>query len=133
MDPKSERPRKVFLRGLPASTPIDDIYNALKNSKLEPLTIAHLHSRKAINRGTPFPLFVVTLRVTPNFEIIFDLDTINHLSVRVEKFKNQPFRQCYRCQRPGDTRPFPASLKNSASNVHSPINLTSVKLQRQKN
>lgn len=101
MDPRSERPRKVLLRGLPANTPIEDIKQVLEEMELVPITIAHLKSRKAINKGAPLPLFVVTLRMTPKFENIYSLDTINFLKVKVEKFKPQQYRQCYNCQNYG--------------------------------
>lgn len=98
LDPRSERPRKVLLRGLPSSTPTVDIEQALKALNLEPLSIAHLKSRKASTKGTPLPLFVVTLRATANFEEVYKMDTINFLKIKIEKFKAQPYRQCYQCQ-----------------------------------
>lgn len=101
LDPRSERPRKVLIRGLPVNTPIEDIELALQNAGLEPISIAHLRSRKAENKGTPLPLYVVTLRATPNFEEVFELSTINYLKIKVDKFKAQPYRQCYRCQQYG--------------------------------
>lgn len=101
MDPRSERPRKVLLRGLPSSTPTTDIQQALLEHGLEPITIAQLRSRKAVNKGTPLPLFVITLRATPNFEEIYNLEHINFLKVTIERFKGQQYRQCYRCQRYG--------------------------------
>lgn len=99
MDPRSERPRKVLIRGLPVGTPVEDIKEALEQLRLIPLQIAHLKSRKIANKGEPLPLFVVTLSATPNFEDVYTkLETINYLKIKVEKFKNQPFRQCYNCQ-----------------------------------
>lgn len=98
LDPRSERPRKVLIRGLPVNTPISDIEAVLKDHKLEALSIAHLRSRKAENKGTPLPLYVVTLRATPNFEEVYNIETINYLKITVERFKSQQYRQCYRCQ-----------------------------------
>lgn len=98
LDPRSERPRKVLLRGMPVTTDVEDIRAALVKMELEPLFIAHLKSRKPSDKGKILPLFVITLKATANFEEVYKLDFINHLKVRVVRFTPQTYRQCYNCQ-----------------------------------
>ncbi|GFQ65557.1 hypothetical protein TNCT_370591 [Trichonephila clavata] len=57
--PPSERPYKVVLKGLPASTDIDEIKNDLANQRVAVSKVAQLTQRKS---KSPLPMFLVEVR-----------------------------------------------------------------------
>lgn len=82
--------RKLNVRGIPTDTPEESILSSLK-----PISAKYI---KHHIPNKPMPLFVVTLQKTPNFEDIFQLTIVAKAEVVVEEFKNNPVKQCYRCQ-----------------------------------
>lgn len=95
LNTKEEKPKKFIIRGLPHFTDVNDIFNAFREQKIEPLRIAYLTNRKTKN---PMPLFLATLKASPEIDNIKNITKINYLAVTFEVYNQKGASQCYRCQ-----------------------------------
>lgn len=95
LDLKSERPKKFIIRGLPVTTDLEDISDALSHKGIEPLKIAYLTNRRT---KQPMPLFLATLKPSPALDKLFEIKQINYLAVSFEPYNSTGYAQCYRCQ-----------------------------------
>ncbi|GFQ69509.1 hypothetical protein TNCT_357491 [Trichonephila clavata] len=86
--PLSERPLKVVIKGLLASTDINDIKTDLTNQGFPIIKVAQLTQRQS---KFPLPLFMVEIRKhVPDAPDIFDLRKCCYLSVTVDWFRKRP-------------------------------------------
>ncbi|GFR20788.1 nucleic-acid-binding protein from transposon X-element [Trichonephila clavata] len=94
--PLSERPLKVVIKGLPATTDINDISTDLINQGFPVIKVAQLTQRQS---KFPLPIFMVEIRKhVPDAPDIFDLSKCCYLSVTVDSFRKRPgATQCYNC------------------------------------
>ncbi|GFR21488.1 nucleic-acid-binding protein from transposon X-element [Trichonephila clavata] len=94
--PPRERPYKVVLKGLPASTDIDDIKNDLANQGVTVSKVAQLTQRKS---KSPLPMFLVEVRKNvPDSRDILDVSNCCYMSITWDSFRRRPgATQCYNC------------------------------------
>ncbi|GFQ85580.1 putative RNA-directed DNA polymerase from transposon X-element [Trichonephila clavata] len=94
--PPSERPYKVVLKGLPASTDIDEIKNDLANQGVAVSKVAQLTQRKS---KFPLPMFLVEVRKNvPDSRDILDVSNCCYMSITWDSFRRRPgATQCYNC------------------------------------
>lgn len=95
LDPINERPKKYLLRGIPTSTPPEDVVQFLQEKGINALSAAYLRDRRT---KRPMPLFMATCRPSPSLEKIMEITSFNYLTISVEEFKPPPVKQCYRCE-----------------------------------
>lgn len=93
-DPKSQRPVKVMIKGIPHSTPKNEIEDYLTSMGYAPINIAFIRNRQK----KLLPYCVVDLQRTANIEDIYSLDTYHYLQITVEKYHSNKVRQCHNCQ-----------------------------------
>ncbi|GFR31713.1 uncharacterized protein TNCT_648451 [Trichonephila clavata] len=94
--PPSKRPYKVVLKGLPASTDIDEIKNDLANQGDAVSKVAQLTQRKS---KFPLPMFLVEVRKNvPESRDILDGRNCCYMSITWDSFRRRPgATQCYNC------------------------------------
>ncbi|GFU80840.1 probable RNA-directed DNA polymerase from transposon X-element [Trichonephila clavipes] len=80
---KTERPIKVMIKGLPRNTNPEEIKQDLEILGYTPDRVNQLIGRK---NKRPLPIFLITLPRNLDNLKIFDLKTINYLSIRVEGY-----------------------------------------------
>ncbi|GFX66542.1 probable RNA-directed DNA polymerase from transposon BS [Trichonephila clavipes] len=80
---KAERPIKVVIKGLPRNTNPEEIKQDLEILGYTPDRVNQLIGRK---NKRPLPIFLITLPRNLDNLKIFDLKTINYLSIRVEGY-----------------------------------------------
>ncbi|GFQ66422.1 uncharacterized protein TNCT_534231 [Trichonephila clavata] len=86
--PLSDRPLKVVIKGLPASTDIKDIKSDLTNQGFPVIKVAQLTQRQS---KYPLPIFMVEIRKhVPDAPDFFDLSKCCYLSVTVDSFRKRP-------------------------------------------
>ncbi|GFY23159.1 nucleic-acid-binding protein from transposon X-element [Trichonephila clavipes] len=90
---KAERPIKVVIKGLPRNTNPEEIKQDLEILGYTPDRVNQLIGRKI---NAPPHLFNHPPRNLDNLKI-FDLKTINYLSIRVEGYDGRGVTQCYTC------------------------------------
>ncbi|GFW59883.1 RNA-directed DNA polymerase from mobile element jockey [Trichonephila clavipes] len=83
---KAERPIKVVIKGLPRNTNPEEIKQDLEILGYTPDRVNQLFGRK---NKRPLPIFLITPRNLDNLKI-FDLKTLNYLSIRVEGYDEAP-------------------------------------------
>lgn len=93
------KPVKFVLRGLPANTDIQDIKDSLLVHNIEAIQVANLKNRK--DNNSPLPLFLVTLRNTPNIDNLNKITEMNYLKITFKPYNQTGYTMCYRCQRHG--------------------------------
>ncbi|GFX03202.1 nucleic-acid-binding protein from transposon X-element [Trichonephila clavipes] len=91
---KAERPIKVVIKGLPRNTNPEEIKQDLEILGYTPDRVNQLIGRK---NKRPHPIFLITLPRNLDNLKIFDLKTINYLSIRVEGYDGRGVTQCYTC------------------------------------
>ncbi|GFV75360.1 RNA-directed DNA polymerase from mobile element jockey [Trichonephila clavipes] len=83
IESKAERPIKVVIKGLPRNTNPEEIKHDLELLGYTPDRVNQLIGRK---NKRPLPIFLITLpRDLDNLKL-FDLKTLNYLSIRVEGY-----------------------------------------------
>ncbi|GFQ66494.1 putative RNA-directed DNA polymerase from transposon X-element [Trichonephila clavata] len=94
--PPSKRPYKVVLKGLPASTDIDEIKNDLANQGVAVSKVAQLTQRKS---KFPLPMFLLEVRKNvPDSRDILDVSNCCYMSITWDSFRRRPgATQCYNC------------------------------------
>ncbi|GFV89415.1 nucleic-acid-binding protein from transposon X-element [Trichonephila clavipes] len=91
---KAERPIKVVIKGLPRNTNPEEIKQDLEILGYTPDRVNQLIGRK---NKRPLPIFLITLPRNLDNLKIFDLKTLNYLSIRVEGYDGKGVTQCYTC------------------------------------
>ncbi|GFU22823.1 nucleic-acid-binding protein from transposon X-element [Trichonephila clavipes] len=91
---KAERPIKVVIKGLPRNTNPEEIKQDLEILGYTPDRVNQLIGRK---NKRPLPIFLITLPRNLDNLKIFDLKTLNYLSIRVEGYDGRGVTQCYTC------------------------------------
>ncbi|GFU73698.1 putative RNA-directed DNA polymerase from transposon X-element [Trichonephila clavipes] len=91
---KAERPIKVVIKGLPRNTNPEEIKQDLEILGYTPDRVNQLIGRK---NKRPLPIFLITLPRNLDNLKIFDLKTINYLSIRVEGYDGRGVTQYYTC------------------------------------
>ncbi|GFX08494.1 probable RNA-directed DNA polymerase from transposon X-element [Trichonephila clavipes] len=91
---KAERPIKVVIKGLPRNTNQEEIKQDLEILGFTPDRVNQLIGRK---NKRPLPIFLITLPRNLDNLKIFDLKTLNYLSIRVEGYDGRGVTQCYTC------------------------------------
>ncbi|GFX09283.1 nucleic-acid-binding protein from transposon X-element [Trichonephila clavipes] len=89
---KAERPIKVVIKGLPRNTNQEEIKQDLEILGFTPDRVNQLIGRK---NKRPLPIFLITLPRNLDNLKIFDLKTLNYLSIRVEGYDGRGVTQCY--------------------------------------
>lgn len=93
------KPIKIIIRGLPITTPIQQIMDNLTEQGFKNNKVSQLVSRRTKEN---LPLFLVTLPNNEHSKNIFNITNILRLVITVEKYKGLSGpSQCYRCQRFG--------------------------------
>ncbi|GFX09278.1 probable RNA-directed DNA polymerase from transposon X-element [Trichonephila clavipes] len=91
---KAECPIKVVIKGLPRNTNQEEIKQDLEILGFTPDRVNQLIGRK---NKRPLPIFLTTLPINLDNLKIFDLKTLNYLSIRVEGYDGRGVTQCYTC------------------------------------
>ncbi|GFU73888.1 nucleic-acid-binding protein from transposon X-element [Trichonephila clavipes] len=91
---KAERPIKVVIKGLPRNTSPEEIKQDLEILGYTPDRVNQLIGRK---NKRPLPIFLIALPRNLDNLKIFDLKTLNYLSIRVEGYDGKGVTQCYTC------------------------------------
>ncbi|GFV18399.1 nucleic-acid-binding protein from transposon X-element [Trichonephila clavipes] len=91
---KAECPIKVVIKGLPRNTNPEEIKQDLELLGYTPDRVNQLIGRK---NKRPLPIFLITLPRNLDNLKIFDLKTLNYLSIRVEGYDDKGVTQCYTC------------------------------------
>jgi hypothetical protein len=101
--PKSLKPVKAVLRYLPLNTPAEDISDGLINLGFDVVSVKQLITCRSSSEGTRnLPLFLITLPRTAKSQEIFKLNSLCHISIRVEAYRAQSgLTQCHNCQQFG--------------------------------
>jgi hypothetical protein len=90
--PKSQNPIKAVLRHLPSNTPAEDISDGLVTLGIDVVRVKQMRTtRRAPSEGTTrnLPLFLITLPRTAKSQEIFNLNSLCHISIRVEEYRAQ--------------------------------------------
>lgn len=93
---KSERPRKVLIKGLPINFDVSEIKEELANLGYNVHRVAQL---KDFKTKKPMPLFLVDVFRNETFRNIFDIREFCGFFVHVVVYKFKGAKQCYNCQR----------------------------------
>jgi hypothetical protein len=100
--PYSEKPFKAVIRHLPGM-PTEDISNSLQDLGFNVINVRQLTTnQKAANGQTHVEtllLFLVTLTRNMKSQEIFELNSLNHIIIKVELYRAQTgLKQLYKCQ-----------------------------------
>ncbi|GFY09403.1 uncharacterized protein TNCV_1942131 [Trichonephila clavipes] len=92
----SERPLKVVIKGLPKSTPTDEIKEDLLNQGVPVMKVSQLTQRKS---KFPQPIFLVEVRKhVEGATDIYEISKCCYMSVVLDTFNKKPgATQCYNC------------------------------------
>lgn len=93
--PRTQRQKKILIRGLPRDTCSAEIQHALCGIGHRVIRVAQLKKPKT---REPMPLFLVCLEPTPDFQSIYTLSELLNYEISVEHFKTYGAVQCYNCQ-----------------------------------
>lgn len=98
--PKQDKPYKIVVRQLHASTAIDEIRSALlKNGVRNIINVKHRVSKE------PLPLFFIDLELINNKKSAYELCDLLNTRISVEPpVKKNTIPQCARCQTLGHTK-----------------------------
>jgi hypothetical protein len=104
--PKPQKPIKAVLRHLPSNTPAEDISDGLVTLGFDVVSVRQMTTtRRSPSEGTTarnLPLFLITIPRTANSQEIFNLNSLCHISIRVEIYRAQSgLTQCHNCQQFG--------------------------------
>ncbi|GFU48715.1 nucleic-acid-binding protein from transposon X-element [Trichonephila clavipes] len=94
--PKSERPIKVVIKGLPKDSKTLDIHNDLLDLGFTVDLVSQLTERIT---NQLLPVFMVTLPRNINNANIFKVNKLSYLTVTVEGYDSKGVTQCYQCQK----------------------------------
>ncbi|GBM65138.1 hypothetical protein AVEN_185780-1 [Araneus ventricosus] len=96
MTPRSERPIKVVIRGIPPEAPADYVKTSLiQEYKFEIGKIAQLTKFKT---KRPLPIYQITLKNNEVNKVIWNVNTLMLVKVTVRKFKRKTGTiQCFNC------------------------------------
>lgn len=92
---KTERPRKVLLKGIPIDFPISEIKDELISLGYNVHRVSQL---KNFRTKLPMPIFLVDVFVNDKFRHIFETRNILGFFIKVEAYKFKGAKQCYNCQ-----------------------------------
>lgn len=94
----SEKEVKVVLKGIPYTTPTDEIISELETRGFSPTSCTPITNaqKKAVN------VFLISLKRTPNVKDVYNIVDMFYIKVTVDNFNPRPgIAQCYNCQRFG--------------------------------
>lgn len=107
---KEERALRVVIRHLHHTTPIEAIKEELSELGFIVKNAINVISTRPGRDGpskTPLPMFFIDLEPTANVNEIYELTTLYHCKIKVEKpHPRRDIVQCYRCQEYGHTKSF---------------------------
>ncbi|GFY07924.1 nucleic-acid-binding protein from transposon X-element [Trichonephila clavipes] len=92
--PKTQRPVKVVIKGLPRDTKPSDISNDLTDLGFSVDRVTQL--KGSISKQL-LPIFLITLPRNLYNAKIFDLKTLSYLSISVNGFNRKGATQCFKC------------------------------------
>ncbi|GFV62857.1 nucleic-acid-binding protein from transposon X-element [Trichonephila clavipes] len=94
--PLSDRPLKVVIKGLPKSTPTDEIKEDLLNQGVPVMKVSQLTQRKS---KFPLPIFLVeVIKHDEGATDIYEISKCCYMSVVLDTFNKRPgATQCYNC------------------------------------
>jgi hypothetical protein len=102
---KSEKPIKAVIRHLSADTPAAVVFNRLLDLGYDVLSVKQMvttRSSEGERVRVNLPLFLITLFRNTKSQEIFKLNTLCHVSIKVEAYRAQnSLTQCYNCQQFG--------------------------------
>lgn len=93
---KSERPRKVIIKGVPKDIPIEEVKSELVKLNYSIHRVSQLKNYKT---KLPMPIFLIDVLPNSDFKTIYDITTFLGFFVTVEAYKFKGTKQCYRCQK----------------------------------
>jgi hypothetical protein len=104
--PKSQKPTKEVIRHLPPNTPAEDTSDGLVTLGFDVVSVKQMTTtRRSPTGGTTtrnLPLFLITLPRTVKSQEIFNLQSLCHISIRVQAYRAQSgLTQCHNCQQFG--------------------------------
>jgi hypothetical protein len=96
-------PIKAVIRHLPPDVPAEDISNGLEDLGFNVINMRQMTATRTTPDGqinvAPFLLFLVTLTRNTQSQVIFKLNSLNHIIIKVELYRAQTgLTQCYKCQ-----------------------------------
>lgn len=94
----SEKEVKVVLKGIPYTTPTEDIINELEDRGFSPTSCTPITNaqKKAVN------VFLINLKRTANVKDVYGIEHMFFIKVSVDNYNPRPgIAQCYNCQRFG--------------------------------
>jgi hypothetical protein len=94
------------MRHLLPDTPAEDICNSLEGLGFNIINVRQLTTNRRAQIGQTYaenlPLFFVTLTRNVKSQEIFELNSLNHIIIKVESYRAQTgLTQCYNCQNVG--------------------------------
>ncbi|GFU86367.1 uncharacterized protein TNCV_246551 [Trichonephila clavipes] len=94
-DPPANRPLKVVIKGLLATTDPEDIKKDLIEQGINIVKIAQLRQFKT---KSPFPIFMIEIARDENVDDIFKVRNCLYMQIKIDPFKKSPRpTQCYNC------------------------------------
>ncbi|GFT52231.1 uncharacterized protein TNCV_2530921 [Trichonephila clavipes] len=94
-DPPANRPLKVVIKGLLATTDPEEIKKDLINQGINILKIAQLRQFKT---KSPLPIFMIEIARDENVDDIFKIKNCLYMQIKIDPFKKSPRpTQCYNC------------------------------------
>lgn len=109
-EPKSERPRGFFIRGLTTTTTEQEIYDFFISSGIQVLSIQNQSSHFSRLRGIRSKFFNFFCSPDVDAKMILKINNIKNFAVKIEPFNSRKPLQCKNCQRFG----------HAAKNCHMP-------------
>ncbi|GFQ73569.1 uncharacterized protein TNCT_662241 [Trichonephila clavata] len=94
-DPLANRPLKLVMKGLPASTEVEDIKQELLNKGIAVEKVAQLRQFSTKN---PLPFYLLEITRNENVEDIFSIKSCLYMQIKLDPFrKGSRTTQCYNC------------------------------------
>ncbi|GFT87271.1 uncharacterized protein TNCV_3953891 [Trichonephila clavipes] len=94
-DPPANRPLKVVIKGLLATTDLEEIKKDLIDQGINILKIAQLRQFKT---KSPLPIFMIEIARDENVDDIFKIKNCLYMQIKIDPFKKSPRpTQCYNC------------------------------------
>ncbi|GFW69261.1 uncharacterized protein TNCV_2366391 [Trichonephila clavipes] len=94
LKPKSIKPIKIVIKGLPVFTKTHEIQSDLEEEGFTIENVSQLISKKT---KTALPFFQVTLPRNANNQKIFDLKTVGYMQVKIQGYLIRRITQCFNC------------------------------------
>ncbi|GBM41565.1 hypothetical protein AVEN_215732-1 [Araneus ventricosus] len=94
---REDRPLKIIIKGLPTDHSKELIQQDLENQNFKVIRISQLRNFKL---KSFHPIFLIEIAKKGNYTNIFNLKSINHLSVKIENYhKKNKATICFKCSR----------------------------------